>query len=397
MTSKQFAENNTVKAAKSNSISKSVAVWLVLAIIAIMLTAFYIGKVSGAEQAKIAIVGNDSLRYGQTAVFQAEVETDAQVKAGTWIVWEVDGEETKRGKFGEQDALSFEFDPLKVGKSEVSVTIGRTRKITAIREIEVLKPLLTVVVRDVEISYGDLTPSFEYEVTGFVDSDKDNGQVELLTDFDGKNVGEFKINAVPVNMYGKYDYHITAGKLRVGPKVVKLSADKILKTYDGTTKADVGGISLEGVLENDDVSVEIGDCSYVDKNAGENKIVTMGSLTLAGRDCGKYEVKESSLRGDILARELKISGIRANSKIFDGNNAASISSLGTVKGLVVTDKVSVEKIEARFVSSEVGEDREVVISSIRLSGEDCENYFVKTEGKITADIISGNWDISSET
>ncbi|WP_157808029.1 YDG domain-containing protein, partial [Marinomonas sp. ef1] len=56
------------------------------------------------------------------------------------------------------------------------------------------------------------------------------------------------------------------------------------KTYDGNTTAtlDTSGTGFTGMVSGDDLTVASASGSFADKNAGENKTVTVSGLSLSG-------------------------------------------------------------------------------------------------------------------
>lgn len=82
------------------------------------------------------------------------------------------------------------------------------------------------------------------------------------------------------------------------------------KEWDGTTDAVLTG-NLTGVIEDDDVRLELPDASFLNSNAGKNKKVTTdgGKVSLSGSDADQYKLEGCSLnnlKGTIKPKKVTI-------------------------------------------------------------------------------------------
>ena len=91
------------------------------------------------------------------------------------------------------------------------------------------------------------------------------------------------------------------------------------KTYDGNTNAAITGSgSLGGVISGDTVNLggtPVG--SFVDKNVGNNKTVTISGLSLSGTDSGNYTLTPPSTTANITQRSITVTA-GSSSKTYDG-------------------------------------------------------------------------------
>src|SRR5690606_23759206 len=86
-------------------------------------------------------------------------------------------------------------------------------------------------------------------------------------------------------------------------KAITGTATASSKTYDGTTAAS-GTVTLDGVVAGDDVNGSA-TFTFVDKNAGTNKTVTVSGATLSGADAGNYIVTlPATVLADILQKAI---------------------------------------------------------------------------------------------
>ena len=131
----------------------------------------------------------------------------------------------------------------------------------------------------------------------------------------------------------------TTGSLTITPAALTITgASATGKIYDGTTSALLNGGSLSGVIGTDAVTLTLGTGSFVDKNAGTGKAVSVTGNTLSGVDAGNYTLAAlTGLTADITPAALTLSAV-TDSKIYDGT-ASSVGTI-TVAGLVGNDDVS---------------------------------------------------------
>ena len=162
------------------------------------------------------------------------------------------------------------------------------------------------------------------------------------------------------------------------------------KTYDGNTTATLTGTpgTLVGVVGGDTVTLEgaaVG--TFGDKNVGAGKTVTVSGQTLGGADAWKYTLTEPTTTADITAKELTVTGIAANNKVYDGTTTATlIGAPGTLDGVVGGDTVTLDGATVgTFADKNVGTGKTVTVSGQTLGGADAGNYTL-TEPTATADI-----------
>ena len=155
--------------------------------------------------------------------------------------------------------------------------------------------------------------------------------------FGGKNVGADKDVTVTFELSGKDAANYTAAttaeaKASVTARqltVTALAADKI---YDGGTGAQAS-VELTGAVDGDDVAAAVTSASFVNKNAGADKDVTV-SVALSGADAGNYTAASTAkTTASIVARWIIIAGATVSEKTYDGTTDANITAV-TFDGLV---------------------------------------------------------------
>lgn len=208
--------------------------------------------------------------------------------------------------------------------------------------------------------------------------------------FDDKNVGAGKAVTISGGALGGEDarnYVLADGPLvaraSITPRLLDasgLSAQD--KVYDGTRSATIGG-SLSGVLAGDSVNLAGATGLFEDKNAGANKVVTVGGAALGGADAGNYRLAAgSSLRASITPRAIAASGLSAHDKIYDGTRDATVS--GALTGVLAGDNVRLDGASGLFDDKNAGQGKTVTITGGVLGGADAGNYRLDGAGSGTA-------------
>lgn len=118
---------------------------------------------------------------------------------------------------------------------------------------------------------------------------------------DNKNAGTAKAIITGTGNYsGELELTFTINKKKLTPEVTVKN-----KTYDASSIAPCE-ISLNGVVEEDDVTVTSSSSTFENSTVGTNKTVTITGITLQGEDSINYELEETTVttRADIIPKEL---------------------------------------------------------------------------------------------
>ncbi len=181
-----------------------------------------------------------------------------------------------------------------------------------------------------------------------------------------------------------------------GLTVVGVTANS--KVYDGTTTATViaGSATLVGAISSDAVSLNTGSATgaFADKTVGTNKTVTVAGLALTGTAAANYTLAQPAATGNITAKALTVSGLKASSKIYDGATAATLDAgSATLVGAITGDAVTLNSSSATaaFVDKTKGTDKSVTVAGLFLAGDDAFNYTLgpaAATGNITAKTLT---------
>ena len=162
------------------------------------------------------------------------------------------------------------------------------------------------------------------------------------------------------------------------------------KVYDGTRDAVLSG-SLTGVLAGDSVSLDGATGLFADKNAGNGKTVTVSGATLGGADAGNYALAAPSgvLQASITPRQLAVSSLDAQDKVYDGTRNATVT--GLLSNTVAGDQVSLEA-SGQFDNRNAGIGKTVTVNGL-LAGADAANYRLDLPATTNADVTRRALDI----
>jgi filamentous hemagglutinin family protein len=175
---------------------------------------------------------------------------------------------------------------------------------------------------------------------------------------------------------GNYTFNTSATTAAdITARALAVSATGANKVYDGSTNAAVtyGDDRVAG-----DVLSFNGTASFADKNAATGKTVNVSGIAVTGADAGNYTFNTSATTAaDITARAITVSGITANTKVYDSTTSATLN-LGAVNfgGIISGDTIGITtgSISGSFTDKNVGINKAVNLFGVSLSGADADNY-----------------------
>ncbi|MBH2067593.1 MAG: filamentous hemagglutinin N-terminal domain-containing protein [Burkholderiales bacterium] len=162
------------------------------------------------------------------------------------------------------------------------------------------------------------------------------------------------------------------------------------KEYDGNTTGSINKGSLTGYVGGETLtSGSI--ATYADKNAGNNKVVTIHT-TLGNGSGGlasNYTLADTTLTSSITPKALTVTGATAGNKDYDGTLAASITG-GALSGMIGTETVGLGALSGAFGDKNAGTGKAVTVTGGSLSdgsnGGLASNYTLASVTGLTADI-----------
>ena len=310
---------------------------------------------------------------GETASFNGALGRDTGENVGSYAI--------TQGTLALKDNGSF-----KASNYELVVETDSTFEITkkTLTNLD-LSGLTVTKVYDSGTGAGTLTGTIGF--VGKVGNDDVSILVETVGEYDDANVGTGKTITLTLKLDGaqKYCYTLESGTIQfasaeITQRNVEITGAAVAnKTYDGNTDAPVTSVTIPGLNGNlvMGTDFEIVSATFSDKNAGDNKTVTI-QVELIGGAATNYSLTSDTYMttAKIEQRKVHITGITANSREYDGTTEAnSCLTVGyTLHDKVDGDDVGVD-ITAVFADANVIE-RNYIKLSYTLTGADKDNYVV---------------------
>ncbi|WP_411883176.1 YDG domain-containing protein [Polaromonas sp. YR568] len=224
----------------------------------------------------------------------------------------------------------------------------------------------------------------------FVDKNAGNGKAVTVTGFtltgaDALNYAIVQPASVTANIT-KADLAVTG----------VIAQDKV---YDTGTSVTLGGTASVAALGSDLLSLSgAGAGVFADKNAGTGKGVTVTGYTLAGVDALNYNlVQPTGVTANISQASLAVTGITAQSKVYDTSTSATLGGMATVMALG-SDAVWVGGTGTGvFGDKNVGTGKGVTVTGYTLGGTDAANYAIVQPASVTATITQANLAVTGVT
>lgn len=258
--------------------------------------------------------------------------------------------------------------------------------------INVIKKDLTI--SGVEAEPREYNGSTDVEIKGGVISGVISGDslsVSLSGKMANKDVGSHKeiISIVPIfSGRDANNYTLTLNtSLYVDIYKKPLSIAQINaknKTYDGTTRIEVEGGDLSGLITNDQVKLAI-NCDTLDANVGTNK-AAMCSFNLTGIDAHNYDLPFNNqvINVTISKRTISMSNLQAINREYDATCDIELIA-GDLINTIAGDDVRVVMGYGRIINKDVGVDKGVEVT-LKLEGDDALNYSITQPQNVTVSI-----------
>jgi hypothetical protein len=171
----------------------------------------------------------------------------------------------------------------------------------------------------------------------------------------------------------------------ITPRALLVTAHGVDRTYDGSA---IAGITLtDNRVAGDALTASYGSATFVTKNVGTNKSVSVTGIAISGTDAANYTVNSTATTAANVTQRALTATASAQTKRYDGTTAATVT-MGDNR--VSGDVLTVAHDAAEFDSAAVGNNRVVTVSGIHLIGTDAANYTVNQTAQTTASIIAAN-------
>ena len=209
-----------------------------------------------------------------------------------------------------------------------------------------------------------------------------------------------------------YAFAASGHTVDITAKELRLAYSAADKTYDGFASADVS-VSAPDLVAGDLVSFGTPTAAFATADAGTNKLVTISGFSLSGSDAGNYILTNSvdnasqqftaTTTATITPRPLSVSGLSAESRVYDGSTAVALTSSGSVSfgNLVGNETLGFSlpgTIQAEFADANAGTAKAITLTNVGLSdgsnGGKASNYTLNGVLGLSADITPKQLNLS---
>ncbi|RQO61090.1 hypothetical protein DBR47_07550, partial [Paucibacter sp. KBW04] len=316
-----------------------------------------------------------------------------QATAGDWHVYSTTPTADERG------GLEYQFKQYQADTSSTVLGTGDGFLYTVAPQISVSLQGKTSKVYDGKTEASLAADNFA--VSGAIDGDKVDIKAAGQAHYADKNVGrekgvsadgiaiaQAKQGAVEVYGYSLMNDTASGAIGEITPKSVGAATGSVKdKVYDGKLGAELGRVSLQGLVAGDDVQTSGGSASFADKNVGKDKSVSISGLSLSGADAGNYSF-DGTAQASITPKTLSVADVLVAGKVYDGKTDAQVSG-GKLEGGVEGDALSLG-LAAEFADKNAGKAKDVKVK-LALSGADVGNY------QLASDALIAKGDITPKT
>ena len=209
------------------------------------------------------------------------------------------------------------------------------------------------------------------------------------------NTSGYLISGTNVGNYSLIQPDLLADITSKGLTITGISG--VDKVYDGTTAASTtGSATLLSGISGDDVSLGGSPIfTFATANVGTAITVNTSGYTISGTASANYTLTQPTLSADITQKELTITGISADNKVYDGITSATTSGTAVLSGVETGDDVTLGGSSIfSFASANVGTVISVATSGYIIGGVDSANYML-TQPTLSADITQAGLTISA--
>ncbi|MDD5681585.1 MAG: YDG domain-containing protein, partial [Candidatus Omnitrophica bacterium] len=190
-----------------------------------------------------------------------------------------------------------------------------------------------------------------------------------------------------------YSYTYTpAATGEITPYAIEFTAVTDSRVYNGGLSSSGVPTITSGSLQGSDTRGSVIQ-AFANKNVGTSKTLTPEGVITDGNSGNNYSYTYvNNTTGEITAKDMTVTGITANNKVYDGTTTATINTgSAAIVGKVSGDSVTLNTASASgaFIDPNVGTGKTVIISGLVIEGADAGNYSL-IQPTTTADITGSS-------
>ena len=269
-------------------------------------------------------------------------------------------------------------------------------------DLTVNKKPIRAIVDNVTREYGTANPSFTFTFKNLTDDGSGLVTGDTASVFDTPitvttdAAQDTDVRAQPYDLVlgggsdNNYDVTLVDGLLTIEQKQLQLTglttADKV---YNATTNATLSGTAAISPLAGDDISLGgtlTATASFVDKNVGSDKVVTISGLQLNGADAPNYALVLPQLIANITALALSPEGLVAGNRTYDGTTQVALNGTPSITALQGDDLSLNGTVSGSFSDKHAALNKPVMLAGLTLNGADAANYTLNLTNSVFATI-----------
>ena len=267
---------------------------------------------------------------------------------------------------------------------------------------------LTYTANAASMTYGSAVPGLSGSVSGFMGTDNQGNATTGTLTFtsaatSSSSVGSYTINGSGLTANnGNYTFVQAAGNttaLTINALPVNLTGTR---SYDGTTTAAAGILSVANKVGSDNVTVASGSGTLAGANVGSEAITSFATLALGGTAAGNYTLAgaSGSVNITVSAVALTVTNLPAMDEVYDGTTNATLDATNAgLAGVLNGDDVTLvsSNAAAYFADKNVGTDKPVTVTGLALGGAAAANYTLADPTNVTANVTAAELTVSGVT
>jgi hypothetical protein len=264
---------------------------------------------------------------------------------------------------------------------------------------------LTYTANAASMTYGSAVPGLSGSVSGFVGTDNQGNATTGTLTFtpattSTSGVGSYAINGTGLTANnGNYTFVQATGNataLTINALPVNLTGTR---SYDGTTTAAAGILSVANKVGSDNVTVVSGNGTLAGANVGSKAITSLGTLALGGTAAGNYTLASASgsVNITVSALALTVTNLLALDNVYDGTTNATLDATNAgLAGVLNGDSVTlvVSNAVAYFADKNVGTNKPVTVTGLALGSTAAANYTLADPTNVTANITAAGLTVN---
>jgi hypothetical protein len=213
-------------------------------------------------------------------------------------------------------------------------------------------------------------------------------------------LGSTTFSVLDANGSPVFGYSTPSFTANVTPLSVSLTGTAVNnKVYDGNATGTFSSLGSVTPLSGDSLGVGgTATATFNNKNVGTAKTVAVGGFALTGADAGNYVlVAPSALAADITPLALAVTGLSAQSRVYDATATATLAGTAGISP-VAGDAVALSGTpSASFANKNVGTAKPVSVAGFALTGADAGNYTLAQPAGLSASITPAQVSLTGLT